>query len=87
MPKYLTIDEARVLLPELSEQLKDEPTIITKEGKPVMITFSIEQFKSLIETIEIIADKEFMQELKQGIKDEKNGEIISLESLKQELGL
>jgi antitoxin YefM len=87
MPKYLTIDEAQQQLPELSEKLKDEPTIITKEGKPVMITFSIEQFESLIETIKIIADKEFMQELEQGIKDAKNCEIISLESLKEELGL
>jgi antitoxin YefM len=87
MPKYLTIDEAQQQLPKLPEQLKDEPTIITKEGKPVMITFSIEQFESLIETIKIIADKEFMQELEQGIKDAKNCEIISLESLKEELGL
>ena len=87
MPKYLTISEAQQQLPELSEQLTDEPTIITKEGKPVMITFSIEQFESLMETIEIISDKKIMEDLQQGIKEAKEGKIVSLESLKDELGL
>ena len=87
MAKYLTINEAQQQLPELSEQLTDEPTIITKEGKPVMITFSIEQFESLMETMEIISDKKFLQDLQQGIKEAKQGEVVTLESLKEELGL
>ncbi len=53
MPKYLTIAEAQQQLSELSNQLHDEPAIITQDGKPVMITFGLEQFESLIETIEI----------------------------------
>lgn len=85
MPKYLTINEAQQQLSELSEQLTDEPTIITKEGKPVMITFGIEQFESLIETIEILSDRELMQEFRQGVKEAQKGELISLDSLKAEL--
>ena len=86
MPKYLTIAEAQQQLVELSNQLNDEPAIITKDGKPVMITFGVEQFESLIETIEIISDKEFMTELKQGIEQAEQGETISLEELKAEFG-
>ena len=40
MPKYLTIAEAQTQLAELSNQLNDEPAIITRDGKPVMITGS-----------------------------------------------
>ncbi|MDJ0683006.1 MAG: type II toxin-antitoxin system Phd/YefM family antitoxin [Xenococcaceae cyanobacterium MO_167.B52] len=76
MPKYLTIAEAQQQLAELSNQLTDEPAIITKDGKPVMITFSLEQFESLIETIEIISDRELMTELKQGIKQYKSKQNI-----------
>ena len=85
MPKYLTIAEAQQQLLELSNQLTDEPAIITKDGKPVMITFGLEQFESLIETIEIISDREFMTELKQGIEEAEQGKTITLEELKAEL--
>lgn len=86
MPKYLTITEAQEQLSELSDRLTDEPVIITKDGKPIMITFGLKQFESLIETIEIISDEEFMMELKQGIQQAEQGETISLEALKADLG-
>lgn len=87
MPKYLTIAEAQTQLAELSSQLNEEPAIITRDGKPVMITFGMEQFESLMETIEIISDREFMTELKQGIKELNKGETITLEELKADLSL
>ncbi|MGL6339883.1 MAG: type II toxin-antitoxin system Phd/YefM family antitoxin [Waterburya sp.] len=87
MPKYLSIAEAQQQLSDLSNQLKNEPAIITKDGKPVMIAFGLEQFESLIETIEIISDKKFMNNLKRGIKQAGQGETITLEELKEDLDL
>ncbi|MGL5076044.1 MAG: type II toxin-antitoxin system Phd/YefM family antitoxin [Waterburya sp.] len=87
MPKYLSIAEAQQQLSDLSNQLKNEPAIITKDGKPVMIAFGLEQFESLIETIEIISDKKFMNNLKRGIKQAEQGETITLEELKEDLDL
>ena len=87
MPKYLTIAEAQIQLAELSNQLNNEPAIITRDGKPVMITFGVEQFESLMETIEIISDQEFMTELRQGIKEARRGETVTLEELKADLSL
>ncbi len=86
MPKYLTIAEAQQQLAELSNQLNDEPAIITKDGKPVMITFGVEQFESLMETIEILSDEDFMTELKQGIQEAEQGATIILEEFKADLG-
>ena len=82
MAKYLTVSEAQQQLPELSAQLIDQPAIITQDGKSVMVAFGLEQLESLMETIEIITDEEFMSDLKQGIKEAQQGETISLEDLK-----
>ena len=86
MPKYLTITEAQQQLPELPDELADEPAIITKDGKPVIIALSLQQFESLLETVEILADQEFMTQLREGIRQANAGETISLEQLKAELG-
>jgi len=86
MPKRLTIAEAQATLPELVSSLATEPAVITKDGKPVMIALSLEQFESLMETMEIMGDRGFMEQLRSGIRQADAGETISLEELKAELG-
>uniref|UniRef100_A0A7C3VE16 Uncharacterized protein n=1 Tax=Planktothricoides sp. SpSt-374 TaxID=2282167 RepID=A0A7C3VE16_9CYAN len=49
-----------------------------------MIAMSCEQFQSLVETMEILSDKEFMVELREGIRQAEAGETISLEEFKIE---
>ncbi|NER24659.1 MAG: type II toxin-antitoxin system Phd/YefM family antitoxin [Symploca sp. SIO1B1] len=87
MPKYLTITEAQQQLPELPDKLALEPAIITKDGQPVIIALSLQQFESLLETVEILSDPEFMTQLQEGIQQADSGETITLEQLKAELGL
>ena len=77
MAKYLTITEARKKLLGLPDELTDEPIIITKHGKPVMVTISYGQMESLLETLEILADEEFTSQLKKGIQQDKEGKTVS----------
>lgn len=86
MAKYLTITEARKQLLGLPDQLTDEPIIITKHGKPVMVTISYEQMESLLETLEILGDKELSNQLKEGIQQDKEGKTIDWEEAKAKLG-
>ena len=86
MPKYLTIQEAQQQLADLPNELVAEPAIITKDGKPVMVAMSLEQFESLLETLDIIAEPEFMAQLREGIRQAEAGETISLEQLNAKLG-
>ena len=86
MAKYLTITEARKKLLGLPDQLTDEPIIITKHGKPVMVTISYEQMESLLETLEILADQEFSSQLKEGIQQDKEGKTVSWSEAKAKLG-
>ena len=86
MAKYLTISEAQQQLPTLRADLALEPAIITQDGQPVMIALDFEQFQSLLETIEVMSDQEFMTDLKEGIKQVERGETFTLEEVKKELG-
>ena len=61
--------------------------IITDKDKPVIIAMSPSQLDSLLETIEILSDQEFCQQLKIGIEELNRGETFSLEEVKDELGL
>jgi antitoxin YefM len=86
MPKYLTITEARKNLLSLPDELINEPIIITKHGKPVMVTFSYEQMESLLETLEILEDKEFSSQLSTSIQQDRAGESVNWEDAKEKLG-
>lgn len=87
MPKYLTITEARRQLLDLPDELKDEPAIITKHGKPVMAALSFEQFESLLETLEILSERELANQLQESIVQVERGETISWKEAKAKLGL
>ena len=86
MAKYLTITEARKKLLGLPDELTEEPIIITKHGKPVMVTISYEQMESLLETLEILGDKEFSSQLKTGIQQDQEGKTVSWSEAKAKLG-
>jgi antitoxin YefM len=85
MPKYLTIKEAQQQLPKWPDDLAVEPAIITKDGKPAIVALSFQQFESLLETIEILSDSEFVAQLRSGIQQAQRGETIDLQQLKAEL--
>jgi antitoxin YefM len=87
MPKYLTITEARRRMLELPDTLGAESLIITKHGKPVMATMSFEQFESLMETLELLEDGAFADELRSSLRQADQGESLSLDEVAARLGL
>jgi prevent-host-death family protein len=86
MAKYLTITEARKQLLSLPNELTEEPIVITKHGKPVMITMSYEQMESLLETLDILSDENFSSQLAIGIQQAQKNETISWKEAKTKLG-
>jgi PHD/YefM family antitoxin component YafN of YafNO toxin-antitoxin module len=57
MTKYLNITETGQKLVEWSEQMTDEPIIITKEGQPIMVALNYAQIESWLETLDIYKTK------------------------------
>ncbi|MBW4442362.1 MAG: type II toxin-antitoxin system Phd/YefM family antitoxin [Plectolyngbya sp. WJT66-NPBG17] len=87
MPKRLTIAEAQQQLPNLPNELTDEPIIITQDGLPVMAAMSYEQLTSLLETLDILSDQEFASKLRQSILQAEQGERISWDEVQKRLEL
>lgn len=86
MNTTLTITEARTELLNLPEKLaRDHAVTITKRGKPIMAILPWDLYDSIIETLEIMSDKELMVVLRQSIKEVEKGKTISWEKVKREL--
>jgi len=65
----LSLSEAKMKLSALAEKVNatDEEVIITKNGKPVVVLVSLDEFESWRETNHIRSDAELMKEIKQGL--------------------
>ena len=85
----MSISDARSRLTSLHAKLTGSPGYIplTRYGSPVMALMSWELFESLQETMEIMADPELMNQLRESIKDIEEGRTISLDELKAEFDL
>jgi len=59
----------------------DETIAITKNGVPVGILINIERFEALMETIDILSDKETMKALERAKKQQKAGRFYTHEEV------
>ena len=87
--EHISIVKARAMLTQLPELLAEEnrAVALTRRGKPVLALMPWELFQSVIETLEIMGDAEMMEALRQGIKDMQEGNLVSLDQVKTELGI
>lgn len=87
--KDISISEARNQITSLPETLLEEPgaVAITRRGKPVLAVMPWELYESIVETLEIMGDEVQMEALRSGIKDLRDGNTLSTDEVKKELGL
>ncbi|MBI5483596.1 MAG: type II toxin-antitoxin system prevent-host-death family antitoxin [Deltaproteobacteria bacterium] len=83
--------EARKQLTSLPETLMHDDQVdvleITRRGKPVLAVMPWELYEAVSETLEVMADKELMAQLRRSIQEMDSGKLISWQDSKQELGL
>ncbi len=83
--KTLSLSEAKMKLSGLVESVytTDEEVLITKNGSPVAVLISPDEFEGWKETVAIRSDADFMNEIKRGIDSLKKGKakLYSLEEL------
>jgi prevent-host-death family protein len=81
--------EARKQLNSLPETLVQDGEIsvmeITRRGKPVLAVLPWELYEAIEETLEVMADKDLMEKLRQSIREMEEGDTISWEEAKLEL--
>lgn len=71
--------KAKTYFSQLLRRLREhhESFAITQRGKIAGVLLSIEEYESLIETLDILSDKEMMKSIERGLRDEKAGRLIS----------
>src|SRR5262249_1008343 len=82
--KVLPLSEVKMKLSQLVEEVSslDEEITITRNGRPVAIMVSPDEFDSWKETLAIRADVELMAEIRRGLEDiKKKRKLYTLEEL------
>lgn len=83
--KTLSLSEAKMKLSALLDSIgvTDEEVVITKNGRPVAVLVSPDEFESWRETLAIRSDDDLMAEIKKGLDalKKKKASLYTLEEL------
>ena len=83
--KTLPLSEVKTKLSSLIDEVRDrdEEVTITRNGRPVAVLVSADEFDSWKETVSIRADAALMEEIRQGLGalKEGNAKLYTLEEL------
>ena len=73
----VTLSHAKAQLAKLLSDVErlGEEVIITRSGRPIGILLSLEEYEGLIETLEILADPDLSQSVRNGLDDVETGWI------------
>ena len=88
MVNTVTLKELRPQLPKVVDAIdgKLDRYVITKRGKPVVVMLSIDDYESLMETLDILADPKAMVGIRRGQEDVRKGRTRSWKEIKRSLG-
>ncbi len=89
MTKNITLKELRPNLPKVINEVDSKMTrfIITKRGKPTALMMSIEDYESLLETLDILSNTGLRDKIKVAEEDVRKGKFESLDEIDRELGI
>ncbi len=85
----ISVSEAKMKLSALVDSVKntDEEVVITKNGRPVAVLVSPDEFDSWRETLKVRFDSDLMEEIKNGLESLKKGKasLYTLDELLPQL--
>ena len=84
MVNTITLKELRPDLPEIIKRIDSrlDRYVVTKRGKPIAVMISPDDYEGLLETVEILSDKETVKRIKLAKREVKEGRTVSLEGLR-----
>ncbi len=83
MARILPLSEAKARLSQLVAEVEknEEELIITRNGRPVAVLLSADEFASWQETREIQRNPALMREIKRGLSQLKRGQRFTFEEV------
>jgi prevent-host-death family protein len=87
MVNTITLKELRPELPAVIGRICErlDRYIVTRRGKPVCVMMSVEDYESIVETLDILADPKLVARIRKSERELKVGRGVSWEKLKKEL--
>ena len=79
--QILPITKVKRNLLDIVKSMEQEETTIalTRNGEPVSVLMPVSRYEALLETIDILSDKQTMRSLEKSEKDFKSGRVFSHE--------
>lgn len=79
MPKTISLSEAKARLSEIVKKVGDTRDVytISRGGAPAGVLLSVEEYESLLETLEILSDPEAMAAIREARREEKKGRLLT----------
>lgn len=70
MTKTLPISNVKTHLPELVSHIeaRDEPLVVTRNGKPAVVILSYDDYERLRETLDVLSDPAMMRQLHRSLQ-------------------
>ena len=89
MAKTVPFSEARARLTDLVDEVEQrhEHVFITRNGRPVAVVMSTDEYESIQETIEVLEDEGTMAALRRSDADVAAGRVYAWDEVKRELGI
>ncbi len=91
MLETMPIRDVRKNISQLADQLSDEPAsgavTVTRRGEPVLALMSWELYETILETLEVMADRDLIEATKKGIQEIREGKGIHWEEARKKLDL
>ena len=89
MTKSVTLKALRPKLPKIIDDIDSrmDRFIITKRGKPVAIMISVDDYESILETLDVLSNTHLMKKIKKAEAQVRNGRVKMLDQIEKELGI
>ncbi len=77
------LSQAKTQLAKLVAEVEKlgEEIVITRSGRPVAVLLSMTEYEGLLETLEVLGDREFSRQIELGLKETALGELLSHEDV------
>lgn len=84
MYNHITLKSLRPKLPQVIEKVdsKLDRFIISKHGEPVAVLLSVDDYESMIETLNETTDSHNLKKIRKGMKEAKHGKTVDWNKVK-----
>ena len=77
------LSQAKTHLAKLLAEVEElgEEVVITRSGRPVAVLLSLAEYEGMLETLEILGDRDFSKQIELGLEEANSGKVLSHEDV------